>query len=747
MAASLWAGVQLLSRRNLRFASSAWLRHNRSKRSYRHDRRPRFGYSAGSTWENFAARDGKSPLDAIRSKKIPFWLQFSSSADRHAVLDRSRIESTLRQIQAGELSPDEATELLLGLDLDLNDAVAAAGQQVSVSDLDADRESLIEMIDRLGPPPPEIVDAWCDQLASIAAQHQSADDGPLPAIDWRDCELTDQGELVWNGIAAGGQDSGELSGAAQKLIANFRESLSPAVAPEPTFAPQASAQPTPKPTAKAKPRLKPVWRTVATISAIAVCGVIALFVVRSATRDEPAAVAQKSNAVDPAGANVFDFSNSTDAKPAVSRETIAELERFETLDEAQLLAEEQKAKSAAPSFSLDAMMPSIGSGFPSDGEVSSVPPIPDVPLSLSTGPDPPDPASQTVAPEQAGEALEPTPTQSMPTLGKSIDDDAAPPDETEQDTQLAASAESVVRHIELPDDDADLSAEPFLISEQPLGELSIDFPFDVPVVVRRDGDAWSIDDTRKEVAIAKLTPSGDGVAMVWADTAGQSASLASLHHGRLQDNAGNQIYLRPIVSAEPFKLKLASTDVMPTWNLREPIGRQTRLAIDFDLPDDVEFGWIEPVQADELKRTRALAVLTPQDDEGVALGIRFDIRCSRKLSMRIRYGGRLDSSMPWQTVSTSGVAAFADQLAYQAGLVSQEATRLSGVYDIAGSLGRRVIRAKQQRNDQLADDIRKVADRVASLQSMMAKVDAGGELKISVHAEWPDTTQPILTMD
>lgn len=665
------------------------------------------------------------------------------------MLDRSRIESTLRQIQAGELSPDEATELLLSLDLELNGATVAKGQPVAdrdaadnVDDLANGRESLVEMIDRLGPPPPEIVDAWCDQLASIAAQHRLTTDGPLPTIDWHDCELTDQGELVWNGIAASGDHAGELSGDSQTQIAGFRESLLPAIAPEMTFASTTSVQPEAEPAAKPrrKLKLKPAWRTAATISTIAACGIIALFVVRNATRDEPATVAKKSNAVDPTGANVFDFSNSTDAKPAILRETIAELERFETLDEAQLLVEEQKAKSAAPSFLLDAMMPSIE---PVASQKSDVVPVP------SAASDPPatkepDFAPPAVAPENIDEPL---PDQTMPTLGKSIDDDAVPPDETEQDTQLAASAGSVVRHIELPDADADLDAKPFLISEQPLGELSIDFPFDVPVAVRRDGDGWSIDDTRKKVAIANLTPAGDSVAMVWANTAGQSASLASLHHGRLQDDAGNQIFLRPIVAAEPFRLKLASTDVMPAWNLREPIGRHTRLAIDFDLPGDVEFGWVEPVQAGELKRTRALAVLTPKDDEGVALGIRFDIRCSRKLSMRIRYGGRLDSSMPWQTVSTSGVAAFADQLAYQAGLVSQEATRLSGVHDIAGSLGRRIIRAKQQRNDQLADDIRKVADRVAALQSLMAKVDAGGELKISVHAQWPDTTQPILTME
>ncbi len=696
------------------------------------------------------------------------------------MLDRTCIETTLRKIQAGELSTGEATELLLGLDLDAITDLDASTQQhgavtqqhdastqqdgITQQDVASPVQSLGDLIDRLGTPPPEITQAWTDQLSAIAVEHQRRTGHPLPPIDRQACTLNDRGELVWNAIDSGdfAFDDDELFEASRTQVAAFVDSFSPTASVS-VFPSPAASNPTRVHgrTAAVEPSAahvvlasRPIVRTVAFAAAIAGCAVAGWWVVGDAIRDDPVAVADKPPTSVAASSDVFDFSSSSsetfsgkstsDSSSKFSRETIAELERFETLDQAALLAEEQKAKSAPPSFLLDSMMPRVE---PLPVTASSTPVTEASPTDIVSV------SSPAVAPEAGREVTDvrstnpdEAPPATIPSLGGSIDDEVAPADETEQTTDLAGPTEPATRYVELPDADEDLSGDPFQISDRPLGDLSIEFPFAVPISVARNGDGWSIDDTRKKIAIASLFPSENGVALTWAETAKQSPALASLHHGRLQDDAGSQIYLRPVVQAKPFRLKLDRVDVNPTWNLRSPIGRQTRLTVDFSLPEDVEFGWIEPVEADQLKRTRALAVLTSKGDEDVSLGIRFDIRCSRKLSFRMRYAGRLDSSMPWQTVSTSGVTMFADQLAYQAGLVSQEATRLQGVYDIAGSLGRRIIKAKQQRNDKLADDIRGVADRVASLQSLMAKVDAGGELNLRVHVEWPETTQPILVM-
>ena len=187
---------------------------------------------------------------------------------------------------------------------------------------------------------------------------------------------------------------------------------------------------------------------------------------------------------------------------------------------------------------------------------------------------------------------------------------------------------------------------------------------------------------------------------------------------------------------------------MPSWDLRHPIPpRVTRFSIDFDLPDEIEAGWIESMEPDSLRRSHGLAMLTLQDDDAVSLGIRFDIRCSRKLSCRLRFAGRLDASMPWQVVSVPRLEQYASQLTQQAIVVSNEAQRLDAVYEIAGSSGRRILRIKQKRNDALAEIIRVTSKRVAQLQTLMAMLEAGGTLSVRVWVEWPDTTQTLFTTE
>jgi len=186
---------------------------------------------------------------------------------------------------------------------------------------------------------------------------------------------------------------------------------------------------------------------------------------------------------------------------------------------------------------------------------------------------------------------------------------------------------------------------------------------------------------------------------------------------------------------------------MPTWNLGDPIPPQVaRLAIDFDLPDDIEFGWVEPVEPSELRRTRALAVITPEGNEDISLGVRFDIRCNRKLSCRIRFAARLDPSMNWQRVSTPSLERFSDQLTNHENAVSKETTRLANVYSMLNrKSSRRLIRAKQKHNKKLAKQVATAAQRVAQLQTLIAALETEGTIGFRVWVEWPDTEQEILS--
>ncbi len=166
----------------------------------------------------------------------------------------------------------------------------------------------------------------------------------------------------------------------------------------------------------------------------------------------------------------------------------------------------------------------------------------------------------------------------------------------------------------------------------------------------REDDAkagWKIVDTRNDAIVARIAADASGTRLTWVEDAGDSSPAASLIHGRLTNETGSVIYLRPTIEAESWPIDLQRADVRPTWDLRWPIPpRISRLAIEFDVPEEIEIRWLEPIQPTELRRTRGLAVLTPQDSETVALGMRLDVGCGRKLSVRVRFAARLARQCP-----------------------------------------------------------------------------------------------------
>ena len=207
------------------------------------------------------------------------------------------------------------------------------------------------------------------------------------------------------------------------------------------------------------------------------------------------------------------------------------------------------------------------------------------------------------------------------------------------------------------------------------------------------------------------------------------------------------VFLRPQIEANPWPLSLDQPDVRPTWDLRGPLPpRASRLAIRFELPRDVEVGWIEPLEETDIRRGRAVAVLTPTDGESVAIGMRLDVRGGRKLSCRVRFAARLDPAMPWQVVSASTLRQLSNQLTEQAAALSRETQRLAAVYERADTLGRRVLRLKQARVAAQSESLREISSRVVELQSLIASLETSATLRLRVWVEWPNETQPILEM-
>jgi len=589
------------------------------------------------------------------------------------VTDREAILSALKRVQSGEISPEEATELLLATD---------------------HVESLQSITQRLGRPPDDIINQWCHQLRWIAGVHQAESSQPLPEIELDQWAIDSGGKLLWQGrrYPVSG-DAARASPTSLDRVQRFRNRW---IAEQRTSLTQAKPDP-----------LRSRRNITGTLGiAVITLGLIAItFVLFRTSGPEPTSLVQHQettpeslNRVSQTEANSDPNRPSTERVDTDSRDRIETdrsiaLETFESNSDL-----ETDSPASELSITLDGLLPPI------DGLDS------------------------------------PEPTEPSTVADPKLDD--APPAPEESPQQTRESTVMAVQLGEIGDIDAVIS-----LADRPLKGLKIGFPIDLPLEIKGKEPSWTIEDTQTNVSLAAIGSSPDGTELSWSESAKQSPNVSALAHGRITDLGGSTIFLRPTIESEPWQFQFDRSDVMPTWNLGHPIlARVTRLAIDFDLPDDIEFGWIEPVEPSELRRTRALAVITPEGDEHISLGVRFDIRCTRKLSCRIRFAARLDPSMNWQIVSTPSLERFSDQLTNHANLVSKEATRLAKVYSVLNrTSSRRLIRAKQKHNKNLAEQVTTAAQRVAKLQTLIAALESEAAIGFRVWVEWPDTEQEILS--
>ena len=674
--------------------------------------------------------------------------------------DRESIESALQRVRSGELSPAEATHLLLTVP-----ANPPASQ--AVAEVDTAGESLASLVDRLGLPPADIVTAWCQQLCEIASHHERETGESLPAIDLKAWSITRQGRFAWHGQPLDAANVGNKpTQASLDRIDQFRTTLIPDVAGDiiPEMLPAAVGRPTEDRSAGPRPNrdeektkdderkglawLGPHARQVLFIAAVLGCALVGAWILyrssrpmmeSAASNDTPATFSADFGSRH--NGTVGEMSNGEPTAAVLDELDGPALETLESMTEAELSALEDEIETFQP-LSLDALMPPAASFVPSDYSTSADATSDDATRytdEMTAGGADQAPLDKPAEDGKTDGVVVDADASGAGSVAEVLVDDDQTPAESPQQTRA-----STVMAVQLsPVDDATTTTK---LADRPMNGLNLDFPFEVPLQIQGEESPWEICDTRKGMAIAVISSGPELTELKWTDDAKQSPAVQTLVHGRITNRSGDNVFLRPQIEADPWPIRVDKPDVMPTWDLRQPIPpRVARLSIYIDLPDNIEQGWIEPVAPESLRRTRGLVLLTPKDGESVSLGVRLDIRCSRKLSCRVRYAGRLDASMPWQIVSVPLLEQFANQLTQQAILVSREADRLARVYEIAGSSGRRILRVKQNRNDALAESIRTASQRVAKLQTLIATIEAEAALKVRVWVEWPDTEQTLLT--
>jgi hypothetical protein len=486
------------------------------------------------------------------------------------------------------------------------------------------------------------------------------------------------------------------------------------------------------------PRLSVGTVRALSVVGISICAIAAIFVLIRASRPAPDQLAQQQESESTFGQTVTAVApDPTIDRPtteAVDSEPTEEAVALETFDSASETEMESIAEDEL-SMSLEGLLPPIDD-LAVDDAVSD----PQSPDASNTDSDPtsvPDATSQDSDSAVSNDSSEP---KFAGPVDSQLDKEEPIPEESPQQTRQSTVSAVQLRAI-------DDSEAVVTLAESSLTGLDVDFPYDVPLEVKSEDSGWSIRDTRKDVVLATIRSVEDRTELSWTDTAKQSPNAVALANGRITNDDDGTIFLRPTIESDPWKFRFDQSDVMPTWNLNHPIPpRVARLEVEFELPDKVEFGWVEPIEPSELRRTRATAIIAPVDDEEISLGIRFDIRCSRKLSCRMRFAARLDPSMNWQIVSTPSLNQFADQLTDYATMVSNEAERLAKVYSsLDNRAARRHIRNKQDHNKKLTAQVTTAAERVAKLQTLMAQLESDGAIGFRVWVEWPDTEQTLLS--
>jgi hypothetical protein len=636
-----------------------------------------------------------------------------------AVTDHQSIQKTVQQMADGKLTLEQATERLLAGDWADVDPTETVQRETEF-------ESLADLIQRLGDPPADIIENWCQQLSTLLKSSPP----PIQNFDAADFYVTSEGRLCFrDGLPSPTTGSSFAAVDIERIVNAFRHQFLATQKlpdPQPTVAPVSASS------------FRSHWIIAA---GIVLCAGAIFWIVRSnsttTVAETDAATGQSLARGTKASGNVFaQFPSTQDRRSSADDESFDTEVQLETLQSLEEISDEEISLMEAtspPRFSLESLVPHV-SGPDLVGSSDS-------PVENQRSGDAGDPSSNAGA--EIGTTTMQIAGEPDPKVLSDDSLDSKEPDEIEQRTNQVVSAA-----VTLPPVD---QTDPIVIHNQfnrepSPTELSLAFPYDVEVTIKPSGDLWTIIDGRSTDTIATLGQTDDDLTFAWTDRAASAPGSRSLHHGRLTTNDVSSFYLRPSIESDPWPIRLDQPDMRPTWDLQSPLPPSvTRLSVDFGLPEELEMTWVEPIPIDSPRRARGLAIMKPLDGESVDLAVKFDIRCSRKLSCRLRYAARLDSSMPWQLVSRPLLDQFSNQLATQAELVSREADRLQSVYEMAGTRGKRIIRIKQKHNDDLAATLRQFADRVAELQSLIAAVESNATLQFRVWIQWPESQQTVFS--
>ncbi len=555
-------------------------------------------------------------------------------------------------------------------------------------------ESVRDIIARLGTPPRDVVEAWCLQVQAIANDIQTRSGEPLPPIDLRSWWVDTRGAVGLRSSGYQARDANLTPDSDQDAIAindqrvrDFRDQVlqahvahpqdqnqpAPAAMTEATLSIDANVTPESETHARKTLSCKhPKALVLITAALVIITGLGSLWWY----------LGRNTTGVDARGGTL----SMTPKRPQPERFSNEETSRSQPPPTSATFDTGTSFEGDGKSLKLE----SFGSSSNTANEHRADAPWMDAkpsPESDSMKPKSSDPSAD--APVREDDFLETSsivrPEQTTESNG--IETTAHEERINANENELPESPQIVrtmqIQSIQLPPTDDTQTApkiDSLSLNPHPSGvgipteNLTLEFPLDIPIAMdANDGvgehhsEGFTIRDTRNEIAIASLTRQSNSFTFTWSERAKASSQAGALLNGRLRDARGNMTYLRPQVEADPWTLSFDEFDFHPSWELSGGLpANVSRLAIDFELPDEVEQAWIAPFDPASPRRTTGVAVLSLRDRETVQIGIHFEVKCTTKLSCRMRIAGRLDPTFAWQTFTSAGLADFANQLLTQA---------------------------------------------------------------------------------
>lgn len=271
-------------------------------------------------------------------------------------------------------------------------------------------------------------------------------------------------------------------------------------------------------------------------------------------------------------------------------------------------------------------------------------------------------------------------------------------------------------------------------------------------IATAQSDAVSIIRSSDETAIAEIRVNAEQETSRLEWMAGSlDSDRRSLQHGRAQLASGRYVYLRPSLRGEAIAVDLAERDVKMKWDLAAPPEpKRSRLTMNLQVPEGVDVGWIEPIENESPRKVRGIAVLSQQDSESVAVVVRVDVQATRMMTVRVRFGARLDPSMPWQWTDRADVSQTLAVVTRQMELADLRHTELDVAISRADrSRARRLEARLDQQLDQLESqqkNLKVFAERLAELDQLIAMLAGQANLEAELFVSWPDGEQPILRL-